>query len=186
MDLSEGVSNQEFVRMHTLIYKLCTIPQVAALPARRAAAALPMADALRCEHVRPWGRCVGVHAHAYVRSATSLCWLLCDSAVHADADADADADAHAHARAHTQTPGAQPKAGHVYFRLQQLLVRICAKIAKELLNCVNILDLYVTRWNNFSMGMVCVDKNFDCLNHIYIDIQIDTYIHILIDIDIYR
>ena len=80
MDSSEGVSNQEFVRMHTLIYKLCTIPQVAALPARRAAAALPMADALRCEHVCPWGRCVGVHAHAYVRSATSLCWLLCDSA----------------------------------------------------------------------------------------------------------
>jgi len=170
MDLSEGVSNQEFVRMHTLIYKLCTIPQVAALPARRAAAALPMADALRCEHVCPWGRCVGVHAHAYVRSATSLCWLLCDSAVHADAHADA------HARAHTQTPGAQPKAGHVYFRLQQLLVRICAKIAKELLNCVNILDLYVTRWNNFSMGMVCVDNK-----NPYIYRHIDRYIHTYID-----
>jgi hypothetical protein len=62
---------------------------------------------------------------------------------------------HAHARA--QTPGAQPKAGDVYFRLQQLLVRICAQMAKELLNCVNMLDLYVTRWNNFSMGMVCVE-----------------------------
>jgi hypothetical protein len=30
-------------------------------------------------------------------------------------------------------------------------------MAKELLNCVNMLDLYVTRWNNFSMGMVCVE-----------------------------
>ena len=28
IDLSDGISNQEFVRMHTLIYKLCTIPQV--------------------------------------------------------------------------------------------------------------------------------------------------------------
>ena len=28
IDLSEGISNKEFVRLHTLIYKLCTIPQV--------------------------------------------------------------------------------------------------------------------------------------------------------------
>jgi len=62
MDLSDGVSNQEFVRMHTLIYKLCTIPQVP--HCLRAARPPPSSRRLACAwralcaaRVCPWGEC---------------------------------------------------------------------------------------------------------------------------------
>jgi hypothetical protein len=92
-DLNENVSNSEFVRLHTLIYKVCTIPQ---------------------------------------------------------------------------TPGAQPKAGELYFRLQRLLGQTCSAMAKELIDAPDILAMFVATWKTYFRALVCLNGLFDYLNRYWI------------------
>uniref|UniRef100_A0A7S0ND92 Cullin family profile domain-containing protein n=1 Tax=Hanusia phi TaxID=3032 RepID=A0A7S0ND92_9CRYP len=62
----------------------------------------------------------------------------------------------------------KPLADRLYYELKACLETVCKRIAGDLLVSSSLLQLYLAKWNNFSVGLRCVDAIFDYLNRFWI------------------